>query len=216
MRVSKPRKLTDLVLDEVLAGNPDLAGVVGLLKERFAHYGKWVHLWNVHWQDETGREGDYQFASRRPDPILAGGVGPDAVVIVPIHVGRSRRLVATHEFRIVLGAYEWGVPAGLKEPGESISDSAHRELKEETGFDLTRITEITRPLYSSAGMTDESVSMVFCECTGKPSNAGNEDGENINIHLLNLPQLRKVLKSDEPISGKVWPIFQMYSRLGKF
>ena len=67
----------------------------------------------------------------------------------------------------------WTLPAGFMENDESPVECCIREIKEETGLDLTRVSNTSPPLYSSAGMTDESVAMVYVECDGEPSAAGS-------------------------------------------
>jgi ADP-ribose pyrophosphatase len=41
-----------------------------------------------------------------------------------------------HSYRYVTDSLEWEIPAGAVEPGESITDAARREVREETGYDL--------------------------------------------------------------------------------
>ena len=36
----------------------------------------------------------------------------------------------------VLGAVEWGLPGGWREPGESVVECVLREVREETGLEL--------------------------------------------------------------------------------
>jgi ADP-ribose pyrophosphatase len=112
---------------------------------------------------------------------------PDAVVIVPFHKAKDK-LVITREYRVPLNDYEYGFPAGLIDEGESVEQAARRELREETGLNLSRLIKISPPIYSSAGMTDESVAMVYVECEGEPSNTGNTEFELIEVLLISPAQ----------------------------
>src|SRR5207253_2401009 len=82
----------------------------------------------------------------------AADVG-DAVVIVPVlrDPGQPARLVLEKEFRVPVGDYVIGFPAGLLEPGEGIEQAVRRELLEETGLEVVAVKRITRPVYSSGG-----------------------------------------------------------------
>jgi len=187
MKVTAPKKLTDY---------------------------KYLNLFSVHWNNR-GKEGDWIFASRKKKPTL--GKKPlksDAVMIVPIHIDEedNRRLVMLRQYRIPLGDYEYAFPAGLVEG--DVLDDAVRELKEETGLEVTNITEVSPAIVSSAGLSDESVVVVFCECKGKISHDGNEATEEIETLLLNYKDMVKLCDSNKKISAKTWPILFMYKRLG--
>src|SRR4051812_19826911 len=119
---------------------------------------KWVNLFAATFE-HAGRTGRWVFASRRDDP-RAQRRG-DAVVIVPVlrDPGAPPRLVLIREFRVPAGGYVIGLPAGLLEPGESVEDTARREVREETGLEVTAVRRVTQPLLMSAGMTDESAAL---------------------------------------------------------
>ena len=122
---------------------------------------KWLNMFEVAYVDKNGRNKSWQIATRAREPKCVTGrfTNPDAVVIVPFHTPENK-IDITREYRVPLADYEYGFPAGLVDDGESIEQAARRELKEETGLTLTRVIDISPPIYSSAGMTDESVVMV--------------------------------------------------------
>ena len=93
-------------------------------------------------------------------------------------------MVITREYRVPLDDYEYGFPAGLVDSGESVEQAARRELQEETGLTVNRFIKVSPPIYSSAGMTDESVAMAYVECEGEPSNSANTDSELIEILFI--------------------------------
>ena len=132
---------------------------------------QWVNMYDVAYVDDDGRHRSWQIASRSKNPKCITGKYnmPDAVVIVPFHTAENK-VVVTREYRVPLADYEYGFPAGLIDPGETIEQTARRELQEETGLIVTRFLKISPPVYSSAGMTDESVAMVYVECDGSKSN----------------------------------------------
>ena len=155
---------------------------------------KWLNLFEVSYIARTGDEKSWQIASRQNEPKCLTGnyYRPDAVVIVPFHT-RKNKLVIIREYRVSLDDYEYGFPAGLVDTGESVEHAARRELKEETGLTVSRFIKISPPIYSSAGMTDESVAMVYVKCEGEPSNRANTDSELIEIQFISPHEARNLL-----------------------
>lgn len=90
--------------------------------------------------------------------------GPDGVCIV----ARTPRdsLVMVREFRYPLNSWCVSFPAGLVERGEGFIASVDRELREETGYALlpgSKPRPLPQPAYSSTGMGDETVQIVFVD-----------------------------------------------------
>ena len=100
--------------------------------------------------------------------------------------------------------------------GETIETASIRELKEETGLTITKFIEISQPIYSSAGMTDESVAMVHVECEGEPSIRGNVDSEEIEIIIVSLSDASKMCKdTDLKFDAKAWLVILNFATHGK-
>ena len=127
----------------------------------------------------------------------------------------GRKLVVTKEFRVPIWDYEYGFPAGLIDDGEDVEQTVSRELKEETGLELVRIKHISSPVYSSAGLTDESCHMVLVEARGEVSNEGLEDSEDIEVLLLDVLGIEALLASDKKIAAKAWGLLHHYVISGK-
>lgn len=183
---------------------------------------RWLNLFEVGYTLPNGKTGNWQFASRKPDPKPSTApLTADAVVIVPLlKQGRQRRLVVLKEFRIPLGDYEYSFPAGLPDKNadgqvESWEAAAARELQEETGLKLTRVLVTSPPVISSAGLSDESVVMVVVECTGTPNTDAAEGTEDIQIEILDYDGVCNLRRSGAKISAKAWPILLMFEAIGK-
>ncbi|MDX1707130.1 MAG: NUDIX hydrolase [Desulfobacterales bacterium] len=157
--------------------------------------GRWLNLFDVNYVAKTGLEKSWQIVTRQKEPkCIRGGYGqPDAVVIVPYHAVEGK-MVILREYRVPLNDVEYGFPAGLVDPGESVEQATRRELMEETGLTVRRFIKISPPVYSSAGMTDESVAMVYVECEGTPSTQKNTDSELIEIMLVSPAEARELLR----------------------
>jgi ADP-ribose pyrophosphatase len=103
---------------------------------------------------------------------------------------------------------EIGFPAGLiDKENESVEDTIKRELKEETGLNLKEILKISPMIYSSAGMTDEAITIAYVTVDGKVSDKFLEGSEEITPFLADKKQLEFLLDSNEVNWGaKAWTI----------
>lgn len=176
----------------------------------------WVNLFAVRYEhgDHVGR---WVFASRHDTPYQ--GNPCDAVVIVPIlrNPGEPPRLVVIREFRVPVGDYVIGLPAGLVEKDEPIETAIEREMREETGLTVAKIHRITQPVFSSAGLTDESAALAFIDVTGHPDAPRALDpSEDIEVVLLDHAGVCR-LANDRSllVDVKAWMVLCMYQMLGK-
>ncbi|MCK5486446.1 MAG: NUDIX hydrolase [Desulfobacterales bacterium] len=167
---------------------------------------KWLNLFGVRYVARSGDEKSWKIATRQKEPKCVTGSyeRPDAVVIVPFHKVKDK-MVITREYRVPLNDYEYGFPAGLVDDGESVEQATRRELREETGLTVNRIIKSSPPIYSSAGMTDESVAMVYVECEGEPSNSANTESELIETLFISPDEALRLL-SDPTLKfdAKAW------------
>lgn len=127
------------------------------------HDGKFLHFYNFNLDD--GRS--YEVISRRDNVGLdtLNRFEADAVDIIAFTPDHSKILVIK-EWRVPANGYIYSFPAGLREDNEGLLDTARRELKEETGLEITKLYDILPPAYQSAGMTNEVVASVVCEADG--------------------------------------------------
>ena len=174
---------------------------------------KYLNLFSILYLDQKNREKNWIFASRTnmPNPLEKTGFLPDVVIIAAFHT-IEQKLVLIKEFRLPLGGYQYGFPAGLVDKGETIEETAKRELWEETGLSMSRIIKISPPAFSSPGMTDEAVSLVFAECQGSPSNRFNEASEDIETLMVSREDALALMK--DPASKwdvKTWLILNSFS-----
>ena len=177
---------------------------------------KWVNLFDVAYKDKNGLNRSWQIATRARQPKCVSGqfTEVDAVMMVPFHTS-EKKLVITREYRVPLDDYEVSFPAGLIDAGESVEQAVRRELKEETGLNLSRVILISPPLYPSAGMTDESVAMVYIECDGRPSSAGNTISESIEVDFVSPSQAARLCNNPMlKFDAKAWLVLKNYSKTG--
>ena len=138
---------------------------------------------------------------------------PDAVCIV----ARTPRdtIVMEREFRYPLNSWCIALPAGLIDPGESVLACADRELQEETGYTVVAgnaPTALPQAGFSSTGLTDEAVQVVFVEAE-KSGDSATEPGELIEVFELPIAGLREFLDANTtPLGTRAQLILEMIAR----
>jgi len=176
-----------------------------------------LNMFEIHYLDRLQNSKIWQIASRQPEPrcVTDNFENPDAVVIVPFHV-EKQKLVIIEEFRVPLGGYQFGFPAGLIDQGETVEMASARELKEETGLEMTGFISSSPPVYSSSGMSDESVVMTWVECCGDPTNQDNESSEDIRTLLITQSEAKVICdRRDVKFDVKTWLVLRAFAELGR-
>ncbi|MBT7349793.1 NUDIX hydrolase [candidate division WWE3 bacterium] len=149
--------------------------------------------------NNEGNEGKWTYVSRSTKKTGQS----DAVMVVGIT--KNNQVVLIKQYRVPADDYIIEFPAGLIDEGETAEEAAKREFKEETGMEITKILKVSPSTYNSAGLTDETVTMVFAEVEGEPSNEGNESTEDIEILVLDRTQLHELEQdSNTKWSAKGW------------
>ncbi len=168
-----------------------------------------LNLISVKYKDRNATDKSWIYATRGSE------TRPDAVVVVPYHRNEDK-LVLIKEFRVPLGGKQYGFPAGLVDPGESIEQAGERELHEETGLTVTRVLKLSPPIFSSSGMTDESICLLYVECEGEPSTLNNEASEEIEVILLSKAEAGELLDlTDFNFDVKSWIVLDQFAATGR-
>jgi len=178
---------------------------------------RFLSLFEIQYIDRDGQPNTWQLASREktgPKCFCGGLQSADAVVIVPDHRER-KQLVIIREFRIALGGFQYGFPAGLVDPGESVEMTVKRELKEETGLTVVRHQRNSPVVFSSSGITDESVIIAHVICDGDPSDAGNHSSEQIETLFVGKADADRLCRDDTILMDvKTWLVLSGFAASG--
>lgn len=178
-----------------------------ILSKKELYRVPFLQMMETSYQKKDGSEGKWYHVERTNNT--------SAVMIVPLVEDASlffnSKLVLIKEYRVPLQDYEYGFPAGLIDEGETIEEAIVRELKEETGLDLVEIVKISPPLYNSAGLTNESITIAYVRASGQISTKHNEDSEDIEVLLKSNSEVKELFYSGVKFSAKAWLIlFHMY------
>ncbi|MGD9685430.1 MAG: NUDIX hydrolase [Desulfobacter sp.] len=177
-------------------------------KEKITDYPH-LNLIRARYRDRSGTDKSWLYASRQST------ASPDAVVVVPFHQ-QENKLVVIKEFRVPLGGFQYGFPAGLVDPGESVVQAGRRELYEETGLTVVNVIKQSPAIFSSSGLTDESISLLYVDCEGSANTEYNEASELIEVKMLSPDQAADCLCQDNLLFDvKTWIVLDRFAATGK-
>lgn len=150
-----------------------------VVQEKVLHSGKWMDSVELTYHDAAGEVRQWECLHRKNRA--------SAAVIIPKLVP-SGDYILIKQYRPPIDQFVIEFPAGLIDPGETAEQTAHRELKEETGYE-GKILRISPPLYSSPGILSEHCVLVEMEIDAAlPINqnpkAVNEADEFIEVFVL--------------------------------
>ena len=165
---------------------------------------KYLNMYRYKVESEKGHKGDYFVASRAEKTeelkINCKDKKTDAVIIYALYGENHDRVVLERQFRYPIGGYIYEFPAGLIDKGENYRQTAIREMHEETGLEL-EIVEcdpmFENSRYTSVGMSDESVSIVYGYAKGDACKDFLEPGEDIQVVLADRKEVKRILSEEE-------------------
>jgi ADP-ribose pyrophosphatase len=146
---------------------------------------KWLGLY---------RKGHWDYV-RRPNSDACVGI---------LAMTDKQEIILIQQYRIPVGKTVVEIPAGLvgDEPefqGESLAETAGRELLEETGYRAGKV-ELLISSPTSAGMTPEITHLFFATQLVQESEGGGNASEDITVYKIPLTGLRQFL-SDKQSEG---------------
>lgn len=165
---------------------------------------RFLNLYDLTAERRDGETFHYYVASRRSMKELQCVTQkntPDGVMIYAVCREEPEKVVLIRQYRYPLGDYVYEMPAGLVEAGEDVGRAAVREFWEETGMELTLTDEgdaaLRRPFYTTVGLTDESVSIVYGYASGKPDARHREATEDMEVLFVDRQEAIRILRTEK-------------------
>lgn len=183
---------------------------------------RFLSLYEAEYENRIGNMRTWTIASRKDNSTLQKQFfenqqdKPDGVIIAAYHK-EKKKLVIIKQFRIPLNNFVYELPAGLIDPGEDAKSTIGRELMEETGLKVVDLINDrgSEKVYVSAGMTDESLALVYCTCEGDLSDENLEDDECIEALLISQDEAKKLIQSEDKFDIKCFMLLQSFALLGE-
>jgi ADP-ribose diphosphatase len=155
------------------------------------------------WLDPSDRfkiqELDLEFSNgvrRRYQRLKTHGLG--AVIIVPMQ--DENTVLLAREYAAGLHHYEIGLPKGRREEGETILETALREMKEEIGMGARELIELTSLSLAPGYMTH--VTHVVLARDLYPEKLPGDEPEEIDTVPWPIAQLRELTIRDDCTEGR--------------
>ena len=164
---------------------------------------RFLNLYEFEVERRNGKTAPYFVASRAAKETdlkaVCGTGASDGVIIYAVYGENKDKVVLVKQFRYPLNAYVYEFPAGLVEEGEDMFDAGVREIYEGTGLHFVPKkvnAAYAKPFFTTVGMTDECCGTVYGYCDGVPSNAGQEESEDIEIVLADREECKRILREE--------------------
>ena len=164
------------------------------------HEGKYLTYYVADYELNNGAIKSYEFISRDKNLSLEtfGKNIPAGVGMVPFSED-DKYVLLQKELRLACNRWVYNFPAGLIDKGETPSEAAKRELKEETGVELVRVDAELSPSYASQGTSDELMVIVICHAKGKIKESCFVE-EEIKANWYSKQDVKKLLDDGEYMS----------------
>ena len=141
---------------------------------------------------------------------------PGAAGIVPMP--DKNQVILIKQYRHSLREYIWEIPAGTRDPDESMLTCAKRELIEETGYSAEKWIELAE-ITPVPGYSDECIQL-FIATNMKAAQQNLDQDEMLKVHRVNFDEAldmiqRREIRDSKTISGLYLAYHWLQDRNGK-
>jgi len=173
---------------------------------------KFISLKTAEYKDKNNNVKKWDFVSRT--------TGKGIVMIIPFNES-MRKVLMIKQPRVPVQKIVYSFPAGIMEEGETAIDAARRELKEETGYIISRILSTSPNFPKSAGLTDESTYQIQCIVKSEAEKQELEETENISFFWITPRAMYKKVFGEKftrknVMESDAWNFISGYVRAKKY
>lgn len=165
---------------------------------------KFLNMYDITARSRGGGVFHYYFATRGEEGSLKCQTRdnrPEGIMIYAVCRQDVSKIVLVKQYRYPINDFVYEMPAGLAETGENMELTAVREFKEETGMELTLYkggeAALRNAFYTTVGLTDESVSILYGYADGTPDNAYLEATEDMEVVLADRSEAKRILREEK-------------------
>jgi ADP-ribose pyrophosphatase len=159
-----------------------------------------LHSYKIHYKTKNNHDKVWELVSRgdknRLEKELNDNQSFTDGTMVFATTSDKLKVVLLKEFRISANKYVYMLPAGLIDPYEDVKTAAIREFKEETGM-LLHPEYVEKERYTSVGIINEKVNIVYGTFSGIPSKAFQEESEDAEILIIDRNEAKRILDEEE-------------------
>jgi len=118
---------------------------------------------------------------------------PGAAGIVPMM--DKEHIILIKQYRHALGEHIWEIPAGTRDPDETVLSCAKRELIEETGYSAKKWIELSE-ITPVPGYSDERIQL-FLAADMQAAQQNLDQDEILNVHRVNFDEALNMIQRGE-------------------
>lgn len=160
----------------------------------------YLHTYQIHYKSKNNHDKVWELVSRGDQDRLEEELYQkksftDGAMVFATTEDKNH-VVVLKEFRVSANQYVYMLPAGLIDPDEDVAGAAIREFKEETGLTL-HPKYIEKERYTSVGIINEKVNIVYGTFSGVASKAYQEESEDADILLIDKSEAIRILHEEE-------------------
>lgn len=150
-----------------------------------------------------------------PDGLL---VNRDVIVhqtaVTILAFTSDQHVLLNTEYRVGVNAESLSLPAGLINANETAEEAAKRELLEETGYEATKVQELTI-ITASEGFSTEKVILVVAQINPVKKAAQHFDADEfVNSQLIRYDHLKQLIKQGRIRSAQAIATVGYYEMFG--